>query len=336
MARLSDAYASAGVDVEAGERTVDMFRAQISASGHLPGEFGSLIEIPGGMRHPVLVTSTDGVGTKLELARRLGRLDTVGQDIVAMCADDVVCHGAAPRYFLDYIAVGRLDASRVAQLVAGVANACGQIGCELIGGETAEHPGVMGDDDYDMAGFCIGIAERDELIDASKSREGDAIIGLASFGLHSNGFSLVRRLVDDGKLPLTDELIEPTRLYTGTILDLVALLRRLKLRIGGMAHITGGGLRRNLPRAVPDDMGADIDVSMWTPPQIFQRISTAAGMSWPEMRATFNCGIGFAVVVEQDAVDIAVTALQDAGVDAWDIGTVRAVQDLDGQRYFEE
>jgi phosphoribosylformylglycinamidine cyclo-ligase len=292
--------------------------------------------MPEGMRRPVLVTSTDGIGTKLDIARRLGRFDTVGHDLVAMCADDVVCHGAAPRYFLDYIAVGRLDAERVAQLVAGVADACGQIGCELIGGETAEHPGVMAPDDYDMAGFCIGIAERDELIDASHSREGDAIIGLASSGLHSNGFSLVRRLVDDGRLALTDDLLTPTRLYSATILDLLQTLRKLKLRVGGMAHITGGGLRRNLPRALPQDMGADVDTSMWRQPQIFDTIARASGMSGAEMRATFNCGVGFAVVVEQDGVDFALTTLEDAGVEAWDIGTVRSTSDLDGERYFEE
>jgi phosphoribosylformylglycinamidine cyclo-ligase len=329
------AYADAGVDVAAGEHAVELFRKRLSQSGHLPGEFGSLIEIPTDMRHPVLITSTDGIGTKTDLARRLGRYDTIGQDLVAMCADDVVCHGAAPRYFLDYIAVGRIDASRIAQIVASVSDACGQIGCELIGGETAEHPGVMASDDVDLAGFCIGLVERQDVIDATKSREGDSIIGLASSGLHSNGYSLVRRLVDEGKLPLTDELLTPTRLYAAIVLDLIDTLRRLKLRIGGMAHITGGGLRRNLPRAVPDGMGAYVYPSMWAEPPIFESIAGAAGITDSEMRATFNCGVGFAIVVEQDAVKITLAALADAGVDAWDIGTVRSVDDLGGERYVE-
>lgn len=332
---MARAYAEAGVDVESGERAVELFRSRLSQSGQLPGEFGSLIEIPSDMRQPVLVTSTDGVGTKTELARRLGRYDTVGQDLVAMCADDVVCHGAAPRYFLDYIAIGRMDADRVAQLVAGISDACGQIGCELIGGETAEHPRVMAEDDYDLAGFCIGIAERADLIDATKSREGDAIIGLASSGLHSNGYSLVRRLVDAGKLPLTEELITPTRLYAGTILDLLDTLGSLKLRIGGMAHITGGGLRRNLPRAVGPGLGVLVDVHAWPMPALMDRLARAADLSGQEMRATFNCGVGFAVVVDQDAASFAIRALEDSGVEAWNIGTVRSAADLGAERYVE-
>src|SRR4051812_23977011 len=224
MSSDSDAYARAGVDVVAADRAIERARRAwpMTTADRFAGlsEFGSVAQVPDGMRRPLIVTGTDGVGTKTELARRLNRYDTMGRDLVAMCADDVVCHGAAPRYFLDYIAVGRIDASRVAQIVASVSDACGQIGCELIGGETAEHPGVMGNDDFDMAGFCIGFAEREDVIDASKSREGDVIIGIASSGLHSNGFSLVRRLVDDRTLPLTDELLTPTRLYAGIILDL--------------------------------------------------------------------------------------------------------------------
>jgi len=340
MDRLSDAYAKAGVNVGAAERAVDRVRAAWPMTTFDRyaglGEFGAVAQLPDELDKPLMVTSTDGVGTKTEIARRLGRFDTIGQDLVAMCADDVVCHGAQPTYFLDYIAIGKVDEERVSTLIGGVAKACADIGCVLVGGETAEHPGVMPPEDFDLAGFCIGFVETDLLIDRTMSHEGDAIIGLASSGLHSNGHSLVRKLLDEGKLPLTDELLTPTRLYSTTILDLVEKLRAEGLGVGGLAHITGGGLRRNLPRALPDELGADVDPSTWPQPHIFETIALATGMPGSEMRATFNCGIGFAVVVAQEAVDFALTTLEDAGVEAWDIGTVRSTADLDNERYFEE
>jgi phosphoribosylformylglycinamidine cyclo-ligase len=275
------------------------------------------------------------VGTKTELARRLGRFDSVGQDLVAMCADDVVCHGAAPRYFLDYIAVGRLDAQRVSQLVVGIADACAEIGCELIGGETAEHPGVMREDDFDMAGFCIGIAERDELVDASMSRAGDVIIGLASSGLHSNGFSLVRQLVDDGRLPLTDDLLTPTRLYARVVLDMVTAVRGRGLRVGGLAHITGGGLVRNLPRAVGEDLAVIVDPGAWQVPPVIVSVARAADLTSQEMRATFNAGIGFACVLEPEAAPVARDAFAAHGIESWLIGEVRPAGGDGAARYLE-
>jgi phosphoribosylformylglycinamidine cyclo-ligase len=321
---MRTAYAQAGVDVDAGERAVALMREHARS---LSGEFASIAAVPPGMRSPMVVSATDGVGTKTDLARRLGRFDSVGQDLVAMCADDVVCHGAAPAFFLDYLAVGRIVPQRVAEIVGGIAAACKSIGCELVGGETAEHPGVMAEDDFDLAGFCVGFVERDDLIDGSAARPGDVVIGLASSGLHSNGFSLVRRLVDDGRLPLSEELLTPTRLYSPAILKLG--------RVHGLAHITGGGLARNLPRAVARDLGIRIRVGSWHQPELFDTIARAADMDGAEMRATFNCGIGFAVVVEPEAVSETIQVLGENDVEAWPIGEVATVADLGGVRYLE-
>jgi phosphoribosylformylglycinamidine cyclo-ligase len=326
------AYAQAGVDVDAGERAVALVREHARS---LTGEFASIAAVPPGMREPLVVSATDGVGTKTELARRLGRYDTVGQDLVAMCADDVVCHGAAPAFFLDYLAVGRIVPERVAEIVGGISAACKAINCDLVGGETAEHPGVMSADDFDLAGFCVGFVERDELIDGSATRPGDVVVGLASSGLHSNGFSLVRRLIDDGRLPLTDELLTPTRLYAPAVMALVRELRGRGLRMGGLAHVTGGGVARNLPRAVSRDLGIRVRPGSWHQPPLFDTIASAAQMDAPEMRATFNCGVGFAAIVEPAAVSDTVQILAENDVEAWPIGEVATVADLGGVRYLE-
>jgi len=318
------AYAQAGVDVDAGERAVALMRRHARS---LSGEFASIAAVPPGMREPLVVSATDGVGTKTDIARRLGRYDTIGRDLVAMCADDVVCHGAAPSFFLDYVAVGRIVPERVAEIVGGIAAACEELGCDLLGGETAEHPGLMGADEFDLAGFCVGFVERDSLIDGSAARAGDAVIGLASSGLHSNGFSLIRRLVDDGRLPLTDELLTSTRLYAPAVLDLGG--------VHGMAHITGGGLARNLPRAVGATLGVRVDPSTWRQPAIFDDVARAAGMDATEMRATFNCGIGFSVILERDAAESVMGLLESRGVESWRIGEVRPVDELGGSRYVE-
>ena len=317
------AYAQAGVDVDAGERAVALMRGHASLSG----EFASIAAVPPGMVEPLVVSATDGVGTKTDIARRLGRYDTIGQDLVAMCADDVVCHGAAPAFFLDYVAVGRIVPERVAQIVGGISAACSSIGCDLLGGETAEHPGVMAAEDFDLAGFCVGFVERSALIDGSATCAGDVVVGLASSGLHSNGFSLIRRLVDDGCLALTDELLIPTRLYAGVVLGLDD--------VHGMAHITGGGLVRNLPRAVGPSLGIRVDPSSWRQPEIFDRVARGANMDDVEMRATFNCGIGFAVVVSPDAAEVTVSQLLGRGIEAWRIGEVRPIDELGGSRYVE-
>jgi phosphoribosylformylglycinamidine cyclo-ligase len=332
-------YAQAGVDVDAADRAIERARKRwpMTTADRFAGlsEFGAVAQVPEGMQRPLIVTSTDGVGTKTEIARRLNRYDTIGQDLVAMCVDDVVCHGAQPTYFLDYIAVGKVDEDRVSALIGGVARACDEIGCVLVGGETAEHPGVMDEDAFDLAGFCAGFVEHDDLIDRSHARQGDAIIGLASSGLHSNGYSLVRRLVDDRKLPLSDDLLTPTRLYSQAVLEVTDAVRSAHKRVGGLAHITGGGLARNIPRAIPEDMSARIRPSTWPQPRLFDAIANAAGMSDLEMRATFNCGIGFAIVLEPGAVDIALRVLDTASIPAWEIGIVGPADWFDGQRYVE-
>jgi phosphoribosylformylglycinamidine cyclo-ligase len=332
------AYARSGVDVEAADRAVHYLRSHVLSTGALPAtggtEFGAAVEIPEHLRRPLLVTSTDGVGTKTEIARRLGRFDTIGQDLVAMCADDVVCHGAQPAYFLDYLSIGRLDERRVADLVGGIGRACEEVGCALVGGETAEHPGVMDEDAFDLAGFCIGFVERDEMIDNSAAQPGDVIVGMASSGLHSNGYSLVRRLVDDGLLPLADELLTPTRLYAPAVLELIAVIRGRGLRIGGLAHVTGGGVARNLPRAVGIGLGVRVRPADWPQPPIFESIRRAADIDAAELRATFNCGIGMAAVVEPAAAELAVETIRNAGIDAWQIGEVRPLVEL-GADYVE-
>jgi phosphoribosylformylglycinamidine cyclo-ligase len=318
------AYAQAGVDVDAGERAAALMRRRARS---LSGEFASIAAVPPGMLEPLVVSATDGVGTKTDIARRLGRYDTIGQDLVAMCADDVACHGALPSIFLDYVAVGRIVPEHVAEIVSGVAAACEEIGFDLLGGETAEHPGLMGEDEFDLAGFCVGFVERGNLVDGSAARAGDAVIGLASSGLHSNGVSLIRRLIDDGRLPLTEELLTPTRLYARTVLDLGG--------VHGMAHITGGGLARNLPRAVDPELGVRVDPSTWPQPAIFDVVARAAGMDATEMRATFNCGIGFALMVERDAAESVLGLLEGRGVEAWRIGEVRPTDELGASRYVE-
>jgi phosphoribosylformylglycinamidine cyclo-ligase len=333
------AYADAGVDVDAADRAIEKARRAwpMTTADRFAGlsEFGAVAQVPAGLQQPLIVTSTDGVGTKTEIARRLNRYDTIGQDLVAMCADDVVCHGAQPTYFLDYIAVGKVDEERVSELISGVAKACDEIGCLLVGGETAEHPGVMPDGAFDLAGFCAGFVEQDYLIDRSQARQGDAIIGLASSGLHSNGFSLIRKLVDEGNLRLSEELLAPTRLYAQVILDVADAVRASHRRIGGLAHITGGGLKRNIPRALPDSMAARIRPSTWPQPPIFDAVARGSGMSDEEMRATFNCGIGFAIVLEPSAVDLALELIDGAGIDAWEIGIVGPSDWFSGERYVE-
>ena len=338
-AGVRSAYADAGVDVAAGDRAIELLRSRIGVSdgdvlGGIGG-FGAVLELPSGYRHPLLVTATDGVGTKTEIARRLRRFDTIGRDLVAMCADDIVCHGARPAFFLDYLAVGRVEPERVATLVGGIADACAELGCALVGGETAEHPGLMAEDAFDLAGFCIGFVERDELVDGSTARVGDVVIGMASSGLHANGFSLVSRLVDDGRLPLTDELLVPTRLYARTVLGLLDSFRARELRIGGLAHVTGGGLPGNLPRAVPAHLGIRVARGAWDMPELFSRVGAAAGMDDEELRSTFNCGIGMAAIVDPEAARAAVDILADSGVEAWPIGEVVPGADLGNVRYVE-
>ncbi len=303
---MSDAYKRAGVDLEAAAKAVDLIRHLAASATRAEvresvGGFAGLFEISD---RRYLAAATDGVGTKIEIAREAHRLDTVGIDLVAMCADDVACTGAEPLFFLDYLAVGRVVPEDVAAIVEGVAEGCRRAGCALLGGETAEHPGVMAEDRFDLAGFCVGIVEERNLLGPKRVQEGDALVGLPSSGLHSNGFSLVRHALFDtagyglsdvlprlGR-PLVDELLEPTTIYA----PLVRALAREEL-VSAAAHITGGGFDENIPRALPEGLGAEIFDGSWTVPPVFALIREAAAASESDMFATFNMGIGMVLVV---------------------------------------
>jgi phosphoribosylformylglycinamidine cyclo-ligase len=306
---MSDAYRSSGVDTEAAAKAVTLI-ADLAARARRPevtgdvGDFAGLFSIGDGR---LLAAATDGVGTKLEFARVTGRLDTVGIDLVAMCADDVVCTGAEPLFFLDYLAVGRVVPEDVASVVEGIVDGCRLAGCALLGGETAEHPGVMDDDRFDLAGFCVGIVDGADVLGPDRVRAGDALIGLPSSGLHANGFSLVRAVVSTDELAiappaigrtLADELLEPCRIYVPE----VVALHRAGL-VHAAAHITGGGLVENVPRVLPPGLGARIERGTWTEPPIFDEIRRRADATDTDMLATFNMGIGMVLIVGPDEVD---------------------------------
>jgi phosphoribosylformylglycinamidine cyclo-ligase len=367
------AYTASGVDVEAGDRAVELMRASVASTmrpevlGGLGG-FGSAFTIPAGYREPVIVSSTDGVGTKTAIAQAMGKLDTVGIDLVAMCADDVVCTGAEPVAFLDYIAVGRLVPERVASLVAGIAEGCRQAGSALVGGETAEHPGLMAPDEFDLAGFSMGVGERSRLLDGTAARAGDAIVGLASSGLHSNGYSLVRKVVADARLALDapyggaacrafgcslsgvellvepglidatlgEVLLTPTRIYARDVLAIRAELSAAGHEVRGIAHITGGGVVGNVPRAIPGHLAARLDPASWPVPSVIRLVSSFAGLSGEQQRATFNAGIGMVLVLPAEAAGPAVEIAKARGVPAWVIGDVVEAASIGGKRYIEE
>ena len=291
------------------------------------------------------MSATDGVGTKTEIAREMGRLDTIGRDLVAMCVDDVVCHGARPWLFLDYLAVGALHPERVADLVSGVAAGCAEAGAVLVGGETAEHPGLMEADAFDLAGFCVGIVDHDQLVDGSAARVGDRIVGIASSGLHANGYSLVRATLRStgtplhemlGEATLGEALLTPTTIYAAHVLAIIDRLAAGGLRLGGIAHITGGGLPGNLPRAVPHRLGIRVRVGDWPVPPVVARLAHLAGLDGPEMRATFNAGIGMAIVVEPAAAPVVIDLLAGRDLEAWDIGSVVPDSAAGPMRYVEE
>jgi phosphoribosylformylglycinamidine cyclo-ligase len=333
------AYREAGVDVEAGDRAVDLMRGRVESTFGPEvltglGSFAAAVGLPGGYRDPVLVSATDGVGTKTALAAELGRYDTVGIDLVAMCADDVVCLGARPLFFLDYIAVEHVDPAMVASLVEGVAAGCRIAGCALVGGETAEHPGLMPPGSFDLAGFCVGVAERADLLAEPAGRPGDVLIGLAASGLHSNGFSLIRRLITDGRVELSDDMLTPTRIYAADVLAMRQHLTARGLRLRALAHITGGGLPGNIPRALGADAAARVDPSRWPIPPLQQQLIAAAGIEPAEARAVWNTGIGMIAVVEPAAADASIEFLASRGLEAWHIGDV--VSRRGDTRYLEE
>jgi phosphoribosylformylglycinamidine cyclo-ligase len=326
-------YRDAGVDIDAGDQLVENikpFARRTLRDGVLAGigGFGALFEVPKGYREPVLVSGTDGVGTKLKLAFHLNRHDTIGIDLVAMCVNDILVQGAEPLFFLDYFACGKLAVNTATQVVKGIAAGCVQAGCALIGGETAEMPGMYPAGEYDLAGFAVGVVEKSGIIDGAGIVAGDVVLGLASSGAHSNGYSLVRRIVEtsgvdlssdfDGKT-LGEALLAPTRIYVRPVL---AALRAV--RIKGLAHITGGGLVENVPRVLPSNVKAVLAKSAWPRPQLFEWLQTNGNVAEAEMHRVFNCGIGMVVIVAAEDFGRAQQALEREGESVFRIGEIRA------------
>lgn len=321
-------YKDAGVNIEEGYKAVNMMKeytARTYTEGVLNGigSFAGMFQIGEGYRNPVLVSGTDGVGTKLEIAIKLNKFDTIGIDCVAMCVNDILCHGAKPLFFLDYIACGKLKAETAKDIVKGVAEGCVQSGAALIGGETAEMPGMYKIGDYDVAGFSVGIVDKDNIIDGSSIKHGDVLIGLASSGVHSNGYSLVRKMVEDysellGDKTLGEILLEPTRIYVKPVLELMK-----KFQIKGMAHITGGGFYENIPRMFKGEFTAVINKSSYELPAIFKYLMDK-GIEEEHMYNTFNMGIGLVLAVDKDASREILTALSSLGEKAYEIGHVQA------------
>jgi phosphoribosylformylglycinamidine cyclo-ligase len=362
-----DRYRLAGVDVAASDEAVARMRAAVEGTfgPEVIGGFGGFSAatvLPPGFRDPVLILAADGVGTKAALAAELGRSGGLGQDLVAMCVDDVACAGAQPLFMLDYIATERLDPGVVAQLVTSIAAGCRMAGCALVGGETAEHRGLLVPGALDVAGFCVGVVERDDLLDGTASRVGDMIVGIGATGLHANGYSLVRSVVAEHRLDLhapyselaartigpgsagepglptpdgtlADVLLEPTPIFSPALLGLRAELRRSGADIHGLAHITGGGLPANVPRALAEDQGARLDPERWPVPSVVECFGILGGLTPPEMRAVFNGGLGMVLVLDRDAADAAVTILARHGLAAWVVGEV--IEARSGPRYQE-
>ncbi|SFM49708.1 phosphoribosylformylglycinamidine cyclo-ligase [Marinobacter zhejiangensis] len=329
-------YRDAGVDIDAGNELVNRIK-DTAARTRRPevlgglGGFGATVAIPAGYREPVLVSGTDGVGTKLRLAMQLGKHDTIGIDLVAMCVNDLVVGGAEPLFFLDYYATGKLNVDVAAQVVAGIGNGCELSGCALVGGETAEMPGMYEGDDYDLAGFCVGVAERSEIIDGTRVESGDALIALGSSGPHSNGYSLIRKILEVssadlgqkvGNVTLAEALMAPTRIYVKNLLQL-----RKEVDIRAMSHITGGGLPENIPRVLPKGSCAVIDTASWSLPPVFQWLQDAGGVESNEMYRTFNCGIGMIICVPANQTQLTLDALNSMGENAWQVGVIETQSD---------
>ncbi|MDR2361051.1 MAG: phosphoribosylformylglycinamidine cyclo-ligase [Oscillospiraceae bacterium] len=306
MKSFSESYSKAGVDITAGYDSVEKFKDYVKSTftpeviGGFGGFGGMIAPDLTGNAEPVLVSGTDGVGTKIRLAQLTGRHGTIGIDCVAMCVNDIICCGARPMFFVDYIAMGRNIPERTAEIVKGVAEGCRQAGAALIGGECAEHPGLMADDDYDLAGFAVGLADRRKLIDGSAIQPGDLIIALPSNGLHSNGFSLVRKVFDvenlDPNSPLMAELLTPTKIYVSELFKLTG-----KIEVRGISHITGGGIIENVPRMLPDGIKAVIDTKLWVPPPIFAELQVKGDIPQRDMYNTFNMGVGMVIAVPPNA-----------------------------------
>jgi len=330
-------YKDAGVDIDAGDALVQRIKSVAKATSRSEvvgglGGFGALCRIPQGYRSPLLVSGTDGVGTKLMLALQLERHDTIGIDLVAMCVNDLLVCGAEPLFFLDYYATGKLDVDTATAVVTGIGEGCKQSGCALIGGETAEMPGMYSEEDYDLAGFCVGVVEESEVITGENVAEGDVLIGLASSGAHSNGYSLVRKVIEvsgvdistsdetlDGQ-PIADALMAPTKIYVKAIRALQDALGNANLH--AMSHITGGGLTENLPRVLPEGLSAQVNTQSWQMPELFTWLQRHGNIEQSEMYRTFNCGVGFVIVVPAAQAEQAISVLTNAGETAWQLGTM--------------
>jgi phosphoribosylformylglycinamidine cyclo-ligase len=333
-------YKDAGVDIDAGNALVDRIKG-VAKSTSRPevmgglGGFGALCRIPEGYRKPVLVSGTDGVGTKLRLAMDLGKHDTIGIDLVAMCVNDLIVAGAEPLLFLDYYATGKLNIDTAADVVTGIGKGCELAGAALVGGETAEMPGMYEGEDYDLAGFCTGVVEEDDIIDGSNVKVGDTLIGLASSGPHSNGYSLIRKILEvsgteltadlDGK-PLADALMAPTRIYVKSLLKLIK-----ESQVNALSHITGGGLLENIPRVLPDNAKAVINIQSWKLPAVFSWLQQQGNVEATEMYRTFNCGVGMVICVPSDKAEEALKLLAEANEDAWIIGSIAAASEGEDQ-----
>lgn len=337
------AYAAAGVDIEAGDRAVELMKASVARTrrpevlGGLGG-FAGFFDVSAlkGYRHPVLATSTDGVGTKVAIAQALDKHDTIGYDLIGMLVDDLVVCGAEPLFVTDYIACGRVVPERIAAIVSGIADACVAAGCSLVGGETAEHPGLLGPDEYDIAGATTGVVERDSILGPERIQVGDVVLGMAASGLHSNGYSLVRHVLLnqagwalDRDVPelgrtLGEELLEPTKVYA---LDVLHLIKQADVH--AMSHITGGGLANNVARVIPAGMRAVLRRDSWTPPAIFQLVQRVGQVSQADIDATLNMGVGMVAILPESSVDGAIAALGGRGVDSWVLGRIES-HDGDG------
>ncbi|TNC82008.1 MAG: phosphoribosylformylglycinamidine cyclo-ligase [Oleiphilus sp.] len=329
-------YKDAGVDIDAGNDLVERIKG-VAKRTRRPevmaglGGFGALFELPKGYQEPVLISGTDGVGTKLRLAMDLNRHDTIGIDLVAMCVNDLIVAGAEPLFFLDYYATGNLNVEVAADVVKGIGDGCEQAGCSLVGGETAEMPGMYEGEDYDLAGFCVGIAEKSKLIDGSRVQAGDSLIALASSGPHSNGYSLIRKVLEVSQASLEqpmaegnlgDALMAPTKIYVKSLLELIR-----QQPVNALSHITGGGLLENIPRVLPDQTKAVINLGSYTMPDVFQWLQEAGNIASHEMYRTFNCGIGMVICVPAATEQSAIEMLQDAGEVAWKIGSIETAGD---------
>jgi phosphoribosylformylglycinamidine cyclo-ligase len=341
---VSLSYRAAGVDIDAGDRLVEAIKPYAKRTMRPEvlagiGGFGALFEISKKYHSPVLVAGTDGVGTKLKLAFQSGKHDRIGIDLVAMSVNDVLVQGAEPLFFLDYFACGRLDVDTASRVIKGIAEGCEQAGCALIGGETAEMPGMYPEGEYDLAGFAVGVVEKDRIITGATIREGDAVLGLASSGAHSNGYSLIRKIIEKNNIDLSadfngetliDVIMAPTRIYVKPLLELMK-----HVPVKAMAHITGGGLVENIPRVLPDGTGAILRKETWDVPPLFRWLQQQGNVSDSEMYRVFNCGIGMVVIVAPELADTALSLLRSAEETAWHIGTIRPCHARSAQTVIE-